>query len=80
MGRPGIPVGPATFTCGPDSISGLTRVRDSIPASQAYGWVTANVALTTTAGTGGCLIQGVTTFKQTCQINGTRPAVSIIVR
>ena len=73
-------VGVATYTCGPNSGSGLTRVRASIPASQAYGFVTAVVTMTTAAGTGGCFLNSAPTLKQTCQINGTGPAVSVTVR
>lgn len=76
--------GPATYTCGPDSTSGLTRVRDTLTATQAYGWVTATVSMTTAAGPGGCFLGGVPTLKDTCQIDSgagpAGPAVSITIR
>lgn len=72
--------GPVTFTCGPDSISGLDRVRDKIISSQEPGWISVAGTLTTAAGSGGCFIESAPTLKDSCQINGTGPAVSITVR
>src|SRR5262245_9459553 len=47
-------VGSGSYTCGPDSISGLDRVRDKLVATGNYGWVSVAVSMTTAAGTGGC--------------------------
>ena len=75
-----VPTGTATYTCGPNSLSGLNRVRASLPSTQAYGFITANVVMTTAAGSGGCFLNSVPTLKDTCQILATGPAVSITVR
>lgn len=72
--------GPATYTCGPDSISGLDRVRDKLVATADYGFIKADVAMTTAAGSGGCFLNSVPTLKDSCQINGTGPAVNVTVR
>jgi hypothetical protein len=73
-------LGTGVYTCGPDSISGLTRVREKLVATGEPGFITAGVSMTTATGTGGCFLNSVPTLKDTCQIDGAGPAVSVTVR
>ena len=75
------PLGTATLSCGPDSISGGRAERLRVVLTAPAGWVNVSVfAITTAAGTAGCPGGSVLPAKLTCQIGSTGPAVTLTVR
>ena len=75
------PLGSATLSCGPDSVSGGRADRQRVPVTGSVGWMhVSSWSITTAGGPGGCFGDSVVPGNLLCQLSGAGPAATLTAR